>query len=61
MSKMELLHLGPTVLDYKRHAFQEGLEIDCKLICADGFEMVSINCWVIRQIFFRILFFEWSS
>ena len=41
---MELLHLGPTVLDHKRHAFQEGLETDCKLMCADGFEMVSMDC-----------------
>ena len=36
----ELVHLGPNVCDHKRHAYQEGLEMDCKLMCADGYEMV---------------------
>ena len=39
---MEFLNLGPAVYDHKRHAYQEGREIDCKLICHDGHLKVSL-------------------
>ena len=38
--EMELLNLGPAVLDHKRHAYQEGRETDCKILCSDGHVMV---------------------
>ena len=38
---MDLLTLGPDVLPHMRYDYQEGKDMDCKILCADGFEMVS--------------------
>ena len=40
--EMEFFNLGAAVYDHKRHAYQEGREIDCKLMCHDGHLMVSL-------------------
>ena len=53
---MELLNLGPAVLDHKRHAYQEGRETDCKILCSDGHVMVRSQ----TEPFIKVIFFNQS-
>ena len=54
--EMELLNLGPAVLDHKRHAYQEGRETDCKILCFDGHVMVR----TLTESFIKVIFFSQS-